>query len=88
MARSSSEIKPEIEQREQLFAMLERVVVVLAIVLDRDRFAQIAKLNYDLRIVVVDLNRRDVFDDRFDFVLHVGDEDRVISRQENGPTPE
>ncbi len=83
MARSSSEIKPEIEQREQLFAMFERVVIVLAIVLDGDRFAQIAEFDNDLRIVFIDLDRRDVFDDGFNFVQHVRHEDRVIRREKS-----
>ena len=58
--------------------MFEGVVIVLAIILDRDCFAQIAQLNHDLRIVFVDFNRRDVFDHRFDFFEHVGDQNCVI----------
>src|ERR1700730_7471645 len=32
----------EIEKRKQLFAVFKRVVVILSIILDRDRFAQTA----------------------------------------------
>ena len=69
----------EIEECEQFFAMLESVVIVLAIILNRDGLAQVAQLNHDLRIVFVDFNRRDVFDHRLDFLEHVGHQNRVIS---------
>ena len=71
----------EIEQREQFFAMLKRVVIVLAIVFDRDCFAQIAQFNHHLWIILFDCNRRDVFDHRFDFFQHVGNQDGVIGRK-------
>ena len=71
----------EVEEREQLVAMFERVVVELAVVLDRDRLAQVGQLDDDLRVVLLDLNRRDVLNHRFDLVLDVGDEDGVVGRQ-------
>ena len=61
--------------------MLERVVIVLAIILDGDRLTQIAELNHHLRIVLVDFDGRDVFDDCFDFLEHVRHQDRMIGRQ-------
>ena len=62
--------------------MFECVVIVLAIVFDSDRLAKIAELDHNLRIVFIDLDRRDVFNDRFDLVEHIGHEDRVIGSQE------
>ena len=71
----------EVEHGEEFFPMLEGVVVVLSIILNRDRLAQVSKFNHDLRIVFFDFNGRDVFNDRFDFVEHVGHENRVICRK-------
>ena len=61
--------------------MLERVVIVLAIIFDRDRFAQIAQLDHDLRIVFINLDRSNVLDHRFDFFQDVRYQNRVISRK-------
>jgi hypothetical protein len=61
--------------------VFERVVIILAVVLDADVLAQIAEFGDDLRIIGVDLNRRDVFDDRFDLFDDVRDENRVIGAQ-------
>ena len=61
--------------------MLERVVIVLAIIFDRDRFAQIAQLDHDLRIVFINLDRSDVFDNCFDFFQDIRYQNRVISRK-------
>jgi hypothetical protein len=41
----------------QLVLVLERVVIILAIILDGDRFAQVTEFDYDLRIVIVNFNR-------------------------------
>ena len=60
--------------------MLERVVIVLAIILDRDRFAQVPQLDYDLRIVLVNFDGRDVFNNRFYLFQNVRDQNRVICR--------
>ena len=62
--------------------MFESVVIVLAIILDGDRLAQVAEFDHNLRIVFVDLDRSDVFDYGFDFVEHVRHQDRVISGEE------
>src|SRR5258706_3828234 len=61
--------------------MLERVVIVLAIIFDGDRFAQVAKFNHDLGVVIVDFNWRYIFDYGLDFLEHVGYQNRVIGRQ-------
>src|ERR1044071_3271360 len=63
------------------FAMLQRVVVELAVVLDRDVLAQVGQLDDDLRVVVVNLDGRDVLDDRLDLTQDVRDEDGVVGRQ-------
>src|SRR5215204_2681473 len=73
--------KPEVEEREQLVPVFERVVVVLAVVLDRDRLAQVGQLDDDLRVVVVHLDGRDVLDDRLYLREDVGDEDGVVGRK-------
>ena len=61
--------------------MFESVVVVFAIVLDADRLAQVAEFNYDLRIVVLNFNGRDIFDDGVDFLQDIGYQNRVIGGQ-------
>ena len=61
--------------------MLKRVVIVLAIIFDRDRFAQIAQLYHDLRIVFINLDWSNVLDHRFDFFQDVRYQNRVISRK-------
>ena len=48
-----------------------------------DRLPQIAEFRYHLRIVVIDFNWGDVFNDGFDFILNVGHQDRVIGRKES-----
>ena len=58
--------------------MLQRVMVILAIILDRDRLAQLAQLSYHLRIVFINLNWRNVFNHRLDLVEHVGHQHRMI----------
>ena len=68
----------KIKKREQLFAMFEGVVIILAIVLDGDCFAQFAQLNDYLWIILIDFYGRDVFDDCLDLFEHVGDQNRVI----------
>src|ERR1051326_4461192 len=59
----------EVEQYEEFFTMFKRVVVILAIVLDADRLTQITEFDHDLRIVFVDLDRRNVFDDGFNLIV-------------------
>src|SRR5947209_1591896 len=71
----------EVEEREQLVAVLQRVVIILAVVLDRDRLAQVREFGDDLRVVLLDLNRRDVLDHGLDLALDVGDEDGVVGRK-------
>src|SRR2546423_112783 len=71
----------EVEEREHLVAVFERVVVELAVVLDRYRLAQVAQLDDDLRVVLVNLDGRDVLDDRLDLGLHVRDEHGVVGRK-------
>src|ERR1041385_5521551 len=63
--------------------MLERIMVVLAIVLDRYRLSQVAELDYDLRIVFINFDWSNILDDRFDLVQHVSDQDGVISRKKS-----
>ena len=62
--------------------MLQGIVIVLAIILNGDRRAQIAKLDHDLRIVLFNFERRDRLDDGFDFFQHVRHQNRVIGGQE------
>ena len=69
----------QIEKREQLLAMLERVVIVLAIILNCDCLAQVAQLNHYLRIVFVDFDRRDVLNDGFNLFQNVRYQNRMIS---------
>ncbi len=71
----------QVEKREEFFAMLQSIVIVLAIILNRNRLAQVAQFYYDLGIVLFDLDRGDVFDDCFDLFQDIGYEDGVIRRQ-------
>ena len=71
----------EAKERKQLFAVFQSVVIILAIIFDRNCFAQIAKLNYDLRIIFLNFDRRYVFNYSFDFILYVRDYQRVIGGQ-------
>ena len=54
-------------------------MIVLAIILNRDRLAQIAQFNNDLGIVLIDFDWRDVLDHGLNLVKHVSDQNRVIS---------
>ena len=58
--------------------MFESVVIVLAIILDCDCFAQVTQLDYHLRIIFVNCNWRDVFDDGFDLLQNIRHENRMI----------
>src|SRR5215207_3885807 len=73
--------EPEVEEREQLVAVLQRVVVELAVVLDGDVLAQVGQLDDDLRVVFADLDGRDVLDDGLDLAEDVRDEDGVVGRK-------
>src|ERR1051326_1942428 len=61
--------------------MLESVVVILAIILDRNCLSQVAELDDYLRIVFINFDRRDVFDHSFDLFQYIGYQDGVIGRQ-------
>src|SRR5436853_7370094 len=47
----------QVEEREEFFAMFERVVRVLAIIHNVVRLSHVAQINLYIRIVVMDLNR-------------------------------
>ena len=55
--------QPEVEEGVHLVPVLDGVVVELAVVLDRDRLAQVRKLCDDLRVVLVNLDGLYVFDE-------------------------
>src|SRR6185503_14720183 len=73
--------KAQVEHREKLLAMFERVVIILPVILSIDRFAKVMKLADDLWVILSHRHRDAVFDNGFDLVLDVRHEDRMICRK-------
>ncbi len=56
-------------------------MIILTIILAVYALAQVMEFLNDLRVVLGHLHFREAFDDRFDLVLDVGHEHRVIGRK-------